>query len=215
MKILLVYLFAFAVVLGSCKKLEEFEGNNVEFEKTEFEFTETMTFRIPNTVFTMPLSICWSIPLTTVDFNEMVPAENPNPYAHLVKHIIPKSIKMELVGVEACDLAMLDEVQVFMVDSSVTNMGDIIFFDPNNPTAEYNAKKMGEYFNADNGTNKIPDDIGNIMYLEPDQDIELDEFIHDQKFNVYMMATIDKTFVEDYATIKTTLDLDVTLINEE
>ena len=52
------------------------------------------------------------------------------------------------------------------------------------------------------------------MYLTPNPDIRLDEFIHDQDFQVYMDMTIDKTFVEDFATIKTTLGLSVKLINE-
>jgi len=66
---------------------------------------------------------------------------------------------------------------------------------------------MGTYLN-------VPDNIGNIMYLTPDPDIKLDEFIHDEDFKIYMDMELDKTFVEDIATIKTTLTLSVKLINQ-
>lgn len=216
MKSLLLILTSFSIVLSSCKKLEDYEGNNVSFEETNFEFTETMTFVIPNSIFSVPFDVsCVSLLGAEIDFNSMIPAENPNPYAHLVENIIPKSIKMELVGVNECDLSMLGTVEVFMVDSAVQSANDIVYYDPLTPSAAYNAKKMGEYYNAADGTNEIPDDIGNIMYLQPDVNIQLDEFIHDEKFNVYMVTTIDRAFVEDQAVIKTTLDLDVTLSNEE
>ena len=108
---------------------------------------------------------------------------------------------------------MLNEVQVYMVDKDVQDKADIIIYDPNNPSMAYNAKHMGTY-NDSNGGTTVPNNIGNTMYLTPNPDIRLDEFIHDQDFQVYMDMTIDKTFVEDFATIKTTLGLSVKLINQ-
>ena len=210
----IVLLVFVSIIFSGCKKkLEDLNGNNVEFEVTEFELEETITFNVPNTIFTVPLAICWDIPLTTVAFKEMVAASNPNPYAHLVHDIIPTTIKMELIGVSDCDFAMLDEVKAYMVDKDVQDKADIIIYDPNNPSMAYNAKHMGTY-NDSNGGTTVPNNIGNTMYLTPNPDIRLDEFIHDQDFQVYMDMTIDKTFVEDFATIKTTLGLSVKLINE-
>jgi len=214
MKYSIVLLVLVSIIFSGCKKkLEKLNGNNVEYEVTEFELTETITFQVPNTIFTVPLNICWDIPLLTVPFKEKVATSNPNPYAHLVHDIIPTTIKMELIGVEGCDFAMLNEVQVYMVDKDVQDKADIIIYDPNNPSMAYNAKHMGTY-NDSNGGTTVPNNIGNTMYLTPNPDIRLDEFIHDQDFQVYMDMTIDKTFVEDFATIKTTLGLSVKLINQ-
>lgn len=210
-------LLGLAIVIAACKKLEDYNGNKVPFEKTYLKQKETMTFAIPNDVFSTSWDIpCWSIPFgQEIAFEALIPAENPNPYAHLVYDIVPSTIKMELVGVESCDLSMLKTVEVFMVDKDVNAVGDIVFYDPNNPSAIYNAKKMGEYYNAANGTNEIPENIGYTMNLLPDVNIKLDEFIHDQDFKIYMKSVIDKVFVQDTAYIKTTLDLDVILLNEE
>ena len=146
-KFIIYTVIAFSFTLSSCKKkLEDYHGNNVTYEVTEFSTTEQMTFQIPNTVFTFPLSVCWSIPFgQEVSFDEMVPAENPNPYADLVYDITPDTIKMELVGVEACDFSMMKTVEVYMVDKTVQSKNDIVYYDPQNPNAYYNAKKMGQY----------------------------------------------------------------------
>ena len=208
MKYSIVLLVFVSIIFSSCKKkLEDLDGNNVEYEVTEFELEETITFSVPNTVFTVPLGICWDIPFITIPFKGMIPSSNPNPYAHLTYDIIPKSIKMELIGVSDCDFSMLRDVKVYMVDKEVQNTEDIVIYDPNSPGTPYNAKHMGTYLN-------VPDNIGNILYLTPDPDIKLDEFIHDEDFKIYMDMELDKTFVEDIATIKTTLTLSVKLINQ-
>ena len=209
MKYSIVLIVFVSIIFSSCKKkLEDLNGNNIEYEVTEFELEETITFSVPNTIFTVPLAICWDIPIITIPFEGMIATSNPNPYAHLTHEIIPKSIKMELIGVSDCDFSMLRDVKVYMVDKDVQNTEDIVIYDPSTPGTAYNAKHMGTYLN-------VPDNIGNIMYLTPDPDIKLDEFIHDEDFKIYMDMELDKTFVEDIATIKTTLTLSVKLINKD
>lgn len=198
---------AVALSLFACKKEGDLDGNNVEYETTQFQLTEQLTFSIPNSIFTIPLNICWDIPFTTVAFDQMIPSANPNPYAHLVYDIKPRQVKMELLNISGCDFSMLDDVKIYMVDKDVNSIGDIVIYDENNPTAFYNAKLMASASNISNN-------VGSVLYPTIDPNITLDEFIWDQDFKIFMDAEIDKTFVEDEALIKTTLDLDVTLIND-
>lgn len=115
---------------------------------------------------------------------------------------------MELLNVEGCDFSMLDNVDIYIVDKEVVNITDIVVFDPLNPTASYNAKFLASVEN-------IPDGVGSILYPNVMPDVTIDEFIHDDDFQIYMNMKIDKTFTSEVALIKATLDLDVTLINNE
>ncbi len=194
-------------LLFSCAKEDELNGNNVPYENTKFTLQERITLSIPNDILSAFsfVTACWNLPWT-VSYEQMVPAANPNPYAHLVENIKPKVIKMELLNVEGCDFSMLDAVDIYMVDKDVNNISDIMIYDPLNPTDPYNAKKIASMDN-------IPDTVGSFLYPEIDNNIVLDEFIHDQDFQIYMDMVIDKSFTADEALIKTSLELDVSLIN--
>lgn len=195
------------VFLSTCKKEEDLDGNNVSYEPTNFVLEERITLTIPNDILSAFsfITACWDLPFN-VNYEQMVPAANPNPYAHLVKDIRPREIKMELLNVEGCDFSMLDKVDIYMVDKEVADISDIMFFNPLVPTDPYNAKKIASLDN-------VPDGIGSVLYPEIDPNIKLDEFIHDQDFQIYMNMDIDKSFTSEVAMIKTTLELDVTLIN--
>ena len=51
MKKFLIFFFIASVLSISCVKLEELEGNNVEYEVTQFELEENITLIIPNSEF--------------------------------------------------------------------------------------------------------------------------------------------------------------------
>ncbi|MFT7613732.1 MAG: hypothetical protein ACI9J3_002710 [Parvicellaceae bacterium] len=196
------------IFLGSCTKEENLNGNNVPYTVTQFTLEERITLDIPNDILSAFsfTTACWGLPFN-VAYEQMVPAANPNPYAHLVKDIVPSSIKMELLNVEGCDFDMLDNVEVFMVDKTVTDMANIIVFDPLLPLNPYNAVRIASL-------TSIPDGSGSVLYPNIVAGVNLEEFIHDEDFNIYMNMDIDKTFTSENALIKTTLLLDVTLIND-
>ena len=211
MKKLSILSLILIVFFASCTKEEDLDGNNIAFESTQFTLQERISLTIPNTVLSgiSFLTACWDIPFgAEISYEQLVPSSNPNPYAYLVKDIKPKVIKMELLNVEGCDFSMLDNVDIYIVDKEVVNITDIVVFDPLNPTASYNAKFLASVEN-------IPDGVGSILYPNVMPDVTIDEFIHDDDFQIYMNMKIDKTFTSEVALIKATLDLDVTLINNE
>ncbi|HAE31124.1 MAG TPA: hypothetical protein DCF89_08415 [Flavobacteriales bacterium] len=205
-----ILLITSLLFIGSCTKEEDLEGNNVTFEATHFSLEERITLTIPNTVLSgiSFITACWDIPFgAEINYEQMVSASNPNPYAYLVEDIKPKTIKMELMNVEGCDFSMLDNVDIYIVKKDVVNMSDIVVYDPLLPDNSYNAKFIGSVSNIGN-------DVGNTLYPTVDPNVTLDEFIHDNDFQIYMNMEIDKTFTSETAIIKATLDLDVKLINE-
>ena len=217
MKYLIVLLVFVSIIFSSCKKkLEGLDGNNVAYEVTEFELEEKITLIIPNPDFSWipTLFNCVDIPTTpilapdgVVNFESFVPTQNPNPYAHLVYDIRPKAITMELTNITDCDFGMLENVEVYLTDSSVTDPSQFILQDPNNISAPHNAVKIGE--------RTIPSDYSsNIILLDINPNAILDQFIHSQSFKTYANMNFDKAFTEDEAIIKTSLLLSVKLINE-
>ena len=215
MKKFLIFFLIASVSSSSCVKLEELEGNNVEYEVTQFELEENITLIIPNSEFSwIPNLInCMnipSIPLVNeegiVNFESFVPTQNPNPYAYLTYDIQPKSILMELTNITDCDFGMLENVEIYVTDSSVTDASQFILQDPNNTSAPHNAVKIGELMNVSDGSN--------IIELDVNSDAVLDQFIHNNSFNTYANMNLDKAFTEEQAIIKTKLLLSVKLINE-
>ncbi|WP_338409176.1 hypothetical protein [uncultured Flavobacterium sp.] len=209
MKKFLALMLLSTVLTSSCVKLEELEGNNVEYEITEFELEEKITLIIPNSEFSwIPNLInCMDISLIGgVNFESFVPTQNPNPYAHLVYEIRPKAIIMELTNITDCDFGMLENVEVFLTDSSVTDPSQFILQDPNNLSAPHNAVKIGELMTIEDGSN--------IINLVVNQNAVLDQFIHNQSFNTYANMNLDKAFTQDEAIIKTSILMSVKLIND-
>ena len=213
MKYSIVLLVLVSIIFSGCKKkLEKLNGNNVEYEVTEFELVETITLVIPNDQFNFqgvlncqPLEL-FGIPFGPINFESFVPTQNPNPYAHLVYDIRPKTVTMELTNITDCDFGMLENVEVFLTDSSVTDPSQFILQDPNNISAPHNAVKIGELMTVEDGSN--------IINLVVNENAVLDQFIHNQSFNTYANMNLDKAFTEDAAIIKTSLLMSVKLINE-
>ncbi len=207
-KFLTLFLLA-TVLISSCVKLEELDGNNVEYEVTQFELEENITLIIPNSQFSWipDLVNCMDISIIGgVNFESFVPTQNPNPYAYLTYDIQPKSILMELTNITDCDFGMLENVEIYLTDSSVTDASQFILQDPNNTSAPHNAVKIGELMNVSDGSN--------IIELDVNPDAVLDQFIHNNSFNTYANMNLDKAFTEEQAIIKTKLLLSVKLINE-
>ena len=210
MKYSIVLLVLVSIIFSGCKKkLEKLNGNNVEYEVTQFELEENITLIIPNSEFSWipDLINCMDISiLGGVNFESFVPTQNPNPYAYLTYDIQPKSISMELTNITDCDFGMLENVEIYITDSSVTDASQFILQDPNNTSAPHNAVKIGELMNVSDGSN--------IIELDVNTDAVLDQFIHNQSFNTYANMNLDKAFTEEQAIIKTKLLLSVKLINE-
>ena len=210
MKYSIIYILIIAALFSSCKKdLEDYNGNNVDYEETQFELEEKITLIIPNSEFSWIPNLvnCMDISiLGGVNFESFVPTQNPNPYAHLVHDIRPQTVTMELTNITDCDFGMLENVEVFLTDSSVTDASQFILQDPNNTSAPHNAVKVGELM--------IVNDGSNIIELDVNTDAVLDKFIHNQSFNTYANMNLDKAFTEEEAIIKTTLLMSVKLIND-
>ena len=210
MKYPIVLLVLVSIIFSGCKKkLEKLNGNNVEYEVTQFELEENITLIIPNSEFSWITDLinCMDISiLGGVNFESFVPTQNPNPYAYLTYDIQPKSISMELTNITDCDFGMLENVEIYITDSSVTDASQFILQDPNNTSAPHNAVKIGELMSVSDGSN--------IIELDVNPDAVLDQFIHNNSFNTYANMNLDKAFTEEQAIIKTKLLLSVKLINE-
>lgn len=214
-------------LLLGCNKLEDLEGNNIPFKEKYFTIEEVISMKIPNSSFSFGGFLnCTSLPFgATQDFNAFIPTQNPNPYAHLVEDITPARVKMELTNIPNCDFNMLKSVEIFLVDhtdtcGNVINDANSFVFPADNvihtgscttviPTGPYfNAMKIGEYLNFTSG-------VGSIIYLDVNPDARIDQFIHAGNFQTYAKMVFDKAFTEESAIIKTTMELNVRLINEE
>jgi hypothetical protein len=210
----LILIISISTLINSCKKLDTYEGNNQDFELTNFEFEEVITLEIDNNLLDfqgvgncLPLQI-WPFPAFSINYEAFIPTENPNPYTHLVYNVRPKSVRLELVNIPDCDFGMLEDVKVYLVKNGVTGtINDFTIQNPNDPSAEHNAVKIGEYQN-------IPDGIGLVMDLTTNDNAILDQFIYDGTFQTFMSLNFDKAFTSSQAIIKATLIMDVTLINE-
>jgi hypothetical protein len=113
---------------------------------------------------------------------------------------------MELTNITDCDFGMLESVEVYLTDSTVTNTSQFILQDPNNISAPHNAVKIGELMTVEDGSN--------IINLVVNENAVLDHFIHNQSFNTYANMNLDRAFTENEAVIKTKLTMSVKLINE-
>lgn len=214
-------------LLLGCNKLEDLEGNNVTFKEKYFTIEEVISMTVPNSSFNFSGFLnCTSLPFgLSQDYNAFIPTQNPNPYAYLVDDITPLRVKMELTNIPDCDFDMLESVEIFLVDLTDT-CGNVIddeskfVFPEDNvihlgscssviPTGPYfNATKIGEFLNFSSG-------IGNTIYLDVNANAKIDQFIHAGNFQTYAKLVFDKAFTEEAAIIKTTMELNVRLINEE
>ncbi len=218
------------VTLGCKKDPADLNANQVPFTETNFTINEIITMNIPNTQFSwIPnFANCVSIPFgATTDFNAFIPTQNPNPYAHIVDNITPTKVRMELTNITDCDFNMLESVEIYLVDlidscgipitseSQMVLPEDNVFYtnacgsSPHAPKPYYNAVKVG---------GKVINDtpgIGAIIELDLNPDARLDQFIHAEFFQTYAKMVFDKSFTRDFAIIKSTMSLNVRLINED
>ena len=209
MKKSIILLLFISVIFSACKKLEDYEGNNVPYSETPFELVEKVTLIVPNSEFSwIPgLFNCMDISaFGGVNFEAFITTQNPNPYAHLVHDMRNTEIKMELTNVPDCDFGMLENATIYLTDFSVTSASQFILQDPNNISAPHNAVKIGELLTIPDGSSTI--------FLDVNPDAVIDQFIHAGSFNTYANLNFDKAFTEDQAIIKTTLTVGVKLIND-
>ena len=216
-------LFLALLSISSCnkeKRLAKLEGNTKEYTSTPFIFTQTIFMKIPNTVIPFSLSgwgACQSLGiLGPINYENIVEAENPNPYCRLARNIKPISCKMEITSVESCDFSMLDDVlEVIICNKTFTSDSTFTFRDPNNSTAYYNAVKLGTY-SSQNGSNNAFNTPGSrTLDLVLEEDVLLDQFIKEGVFNISMKMKVDKAFTDDFAIIKTDITVSAELDNEE
>jgi hypothetical protein len=210
MRYTIIGLLASSLLLSGCNKLENLDGNNLEFQEKHFEIEEVISMVIPNDQFSFGGFLnCTSLPFgATQDYNAFIPTVNPNPYAHLTEDIIASKVKMELTNIPNCDFDMLESVEIFMCDNAITSEAQFVLYDEANPNNAYNAVKLGEFLNFSSG-------VGDVIYLDVTETGKLDQFIHAGNFQTYAKMVFDKAFTEDSAIIKTTITLGVKLINEE
>ncbi len=231
---LFLVLFIYLSFSTTCKKLENYEGNNIEFKETTFEIEDQITYVIPNSELDfsqvtiggtnynlLSFANCMDLKVPslltfglgeiafTLDYAAFLPTTNPNPLADLAHDIHPKSIELELTNITDCDLSMLEEVTLYLVMDDVTgSVSDFTMQDPANPQESHNAVKLGQYLN-------IPESVGSKLNLVVNEDAVLDQFIHAGTFQTYMSIEFDKAFTADEAIIKSSMKFEVTLNNEE
>lgn len=227
MKKIIFLLPIVGALMGCTKKLDKLEGNSVDFKETYFQIEEVISMEISNSALDFGGFLnCTSLPFgLSQDFNAFIPTQNPNPYAHLVDQIKPSKVIMELTNIPDCDFNMLESVEIYLVDLLDT-CGNVI--DDENKFVfksdavsyngscsinvktgpYYNAVKLGEFLNFSNG-------IGSTIELDLTPNTEIDQFIHAGNFQTYAKLVFDKAFTEESAIIKTTMVLDVRLINED
>ncbi|GIR59362.1 MAG: hypothetical protein CM15mP65_19430 [Crocinitomicaceae bacterium] len=56
----------------------------------------------------------------TLDYDDFIPTENPNPLADLAHHIRPRNLNLELINITDCDFSMLERVTLYFVMDSVS-----------------------------------------------------------------------------------------------
>ena len=231
---LILSIFIIIFFSTTCKKLENYEGNNIEFKETTFEIEDEITYVIPNSELDfsqvtiggidynlLSVANCMELKVPAiltfglgdidfnVDYEAFIPTSNPNPLADLAHDIHPKSLELELTNITDCDLSMLEEVTLYLVMDNVTgSVSDFIVQNPSNPSEPHNAVKLGQYLN-------IPDNIGSSMTLSINEDAVLDQFIHAGTFQTYMSLVFDKAFTANEAIIKSSMKFEVTLNNEQ
>ena len=126
-----------SLFLSSCRKLDDYEGNNQQFELTKFQFEEIISLNIDNDLLDFQgIGNCTSLPFgITINYEAFIPTENPNPHTHLVYNVKPKSIQLELVNIPDCDFSMLEDVKVYLVNNGTSGtINDFILQDPANPS---------------------------------------------------------------------------------
>ena len=205
-------LIVLSLIIYSCKKLENYDGNNQTFETTTFEYSEIMTLTVPNNLLPfqgilncMNLSIL-SIPFT-VPYDAFLANSNDNPYTLLMHNVKPKSVELELVNIPNCDFGMLESITLYVCDTTVTDFNQFVLQDPANPYDSCNAVKLGEYSNIPDGESKIS--------LVTNTDAILDQFVYAGNYQIYTTMIFDKAFTESDAIIKSNILFEVSLINEE
>ena len=207
-------LLVISLMSNSCKKLENYDGNNQSFEVTTFDYSEVMTMTMPNNLLNMAgFANCWlledpilGIPFT-IDYDVFIQSSNDNPYTLLMHNVKPKSIDLELVNVESCDFQMLESITLYVCDTTVTDFNQFLLQDPVNPYDSCNAVKLGELVIPANATNKIS--------LQTNSDAILDQFVYAGDYQIYTTMTFVKSFTESEAIIKSDILYEVSLINEE
>ena len=228
------YIFIFFIIfLFGCTKVDKLEANNQEFVETVFSINESITYTIPNsaldftnitiggttynlTSFANCADLAIPAILTfglgelefTLDYDDFIPTENPNPLADLAHNIKPKNLTLELVNITDCDFSMMENLTLYFVMDSVSgSVSDFTLQNPADLNSPYDAVKVGEY-------PSIPEDIGSTMTLEINDDAILDQFIHAGTFQTYITTTFDKAFTATEAIINVDMELEVTLKNE-
>jgi len=204
-------------MVNSCKKLENYDGNNQSFETTTFDYSEVMTMAVPNNLldFQGIVGNCWDledpffgIPFT-VDYDAFIQSTNDNPYTLLMYNVKPKSIDLELVNIPDCDFGMLESITLYVCDTNLTDFNQFILQDPLNPYDSCNAVKLGEYLN-------IPGSYdSDKLSLFTNSDAILDQFVYAGDYQIYTTMTFDKAFTESEAIIKSDILYEVSLINEQ
>ena len=231
---LLSLIFVIILFSTTCKKLENYEGNNIEFRETIFEIEDEITYIIQNSELDfsqvtigginynlLSFANCMELKVPalltfglgdidfTIDYEAFIPTSNPNPLADLANDIHPKSLELELTNITDCDLSMLEEVTLYLVMDDVSgSVSDFTMQNPANPTEPHNAVKLGQYLN-------IPESVGSKMSLVVNEDAVLDQFIHAGTFQTYMSLVFDKAFTANEAIIKSSMKFEVKLTNEQ
>jgi hypothetical protein len=208
-------LIVLSLIIYSCKKLENYDGNNQTFETTTFEYSEIMTLTVPNNLLPFQgIANCWNLqdPILgipfTVPYDAFLPNSNDNPYTLLMYNVKPKSVELELVNIPNCDFGMLENITLYVCDTTVTDFNQFVLQDPANPYDSCNAVKLGEYLN-------IPETIGSKMFLTTNTEAILDQFVYAGDYQIYTTMIFDKAFTESDAIIKSNIIFEVSLINEE
>jgi hypothetical protein len=181
-QIILLYISVMLLVFLSSCKKEE--APEKKFKETEFICYQKLSFTFPSVIgINLPFDIA-GISVTLDQGNQV---ENSEPLISLVKNIKLKNAAIKIIQPEGQTFDFIKNLTLYLKKDNL-------------PLIE-----LGHHYNA-------ADNIGNILYLQPADNV-LDDYVKDNKFEMVVRVTTDKAIFTDIK-VESEMNFFVTLINE-
>ncbi|MCH2022302.1 MAG: hypothetical protein MK207_07435 [Saprospiraceae bacterium] len=182
-----LYIFTvFLIVFSSCTKGEL--EKKPTFEPTRFEYQETLVIQ-----FESPLSIGFDIPWIPLNLGDSTSSRVTDPLVNAVEDIRLKNMRVTLIDATGTD----DKTFYFLSDLDVYVSKDSL------PEI-----KMAR-------ANNISDDVGNVLYLVPEDSVVVDEYVKNGDYDIRMDISTKNIPSLGTLTLRADMIFDVRLINEQ
>ena len=176
------------LVLGfsACNKGEL--EDKFKFQPTTFEYKETLIIQ-----FESPLSIGFDIPWIPLNLADSSSSRVTDPLVKSVEDIRLKNMKVTLVDATGTD----DKTFYFLSDLDVYISKDSL------PEI-----KMAR-------ANNISDDVSNVLYLVPEDNVVVDDYVKNGDYDIWMDISTKNIPSLGTLTLRAEMIFDVRLINEQ